>query len=353
MSRKILPFTWLAFAWLFLTINSQAQPNYRLNYINRYKYLAVREMERTGIPASIKLAQGILESNWGRSDLAIYGKNHFGIKCSPTWRRGTYYQTDDEFDSAGRLIESCFRTYATPEESYIAHSEFLLNPLKLDRYGFLFDLDVTDYKAWASGLKNAGYATNPRYHRLLISIIEQYRLFEYDVMSSTLLLAGEDRTSDVLLLEGVQPLPVLLLNDVKYTVPEETITVKELSAQMEVSVKRLLDYNEHLGKNQSSIPAGTTVFIQPKRKNYRGKRKWHEVVDGETMLHISNAYGIDLKKLYKRNRLQPGLEPIPGARIKLRGGKVDRQPRYINIYEKPAEDRRAVPIAPAAGSNIR
>lgn len=139
------------------------------SYINRFKAIAIVEMNKYGIPASITLSQAILESGKGNSDLAKYANNHFGIKCTSDWNGKGYYKDDDKKDD-------CFRVYKNPEESFKDHSEFL----KRKRYAFLFELDKDDYEGWANGLKQAGYATNPKYPQLLISIIERYDLHQYD-----------------------------------------------------------------------------------------------------------------------------------------------------------------------------
>lgn len=144
-----------------------------ISYIERFKYFAIREMNKSGIPASITLAQGILESGNGSSQLALEGNNHFGIKCTPDWKGKTMLKDDDQKDD-------CFRVYKTPEESFKDHSEFL----KRKRYASLFELDKNDYRGWATGLKAAGYATNPRYAQLLISLIERYNLNQFDRMES-------------------------------------------------------------------------------------------------------------------------------------------------------------------------
>jgi flagellum-specific peptidoglycan hydrolase FlgJ len=138
-------------------------------YIDRFKEIAIVEMNKYGIPASVTLAQGLLESGTGNSDLAKYANNHFGIKCTSDWNGKGYYKDDDQKDD-------CFRVYKNPEESYKDHSEFL----KRKRYAALFELDKNDYEGWAKGLKQAGYATNPKYPDLLINIIEKYNLDQYD-----------------------------------------------------------------------------------------------------------------------------------------------------------------------------
>ncbi len=142
-------------------------------YIEQYKYLAIEEMERTGIPASIKMAQALFESQSGRSELATQANNHFGIKCKNNWSGETYLYKDDDRDSTGNLVFSCFRSYSSVMESYLDHSEFLKNR---SRYKELFDLPATDYKAWALGLKRCGYATDPNYSDRLIRTIEKYNL---------------------------------------------------------------------------------------------------------------------------------------------------------------------------------
>lgn len=142
-------------------------------YMERYKFIAKEEMKRAGIPASIKMAQGIMESMAGRSELAINANNHFGIKCKSNWPGQTYFYKDDDRDSIGNLVQSCFRVYSSPEESYFDHSEFLKNRT---RYKSLFELDITDYKSWAQGLRKCGYATDPSYALKLVQTIEKYNL---------------------------------------------------------------------------------------------------------------------------------------------------------------------------------
>ena len=142
-------------------------------YMDRYKFIAKEEMKRAGIPASIKMAQGIMESMAGRSELAVNANNHFGIKCKSNWPGQTYFYKDDDYDTSGNLVESCFRLYPSPEESYFDHSEFLRNR---SRYKSLFDLSISDYKGWAQGLKKCGYATDPMYAMKLVQTIEKYNL---------------------------------------------------------------------------------------------------------------------------------------------------------------------------------
>lgn len=146
-------------------------------YMDRFKDIAMVEMKRSGIPASIKMAQGILESMAGRSELAVNANNHFGIKCKSSWQGETYLYKDDDRDSSGNLMHSCFRLYPSAEDSYYDHSEFLRNR---SRYNVLFSLEITDYVAWANGLKKCGYATDPTYPAKIIQTIEKYNLYVLD-----------------------------------------------------------------------------------------------------------------------------------------------------------------------------
>lgn len=155
--------------------SSFAQPT---NYIETYQKIAVREMHRSGIPASITLAQGILESSWGNGSLALKANNHFGIKCKSIWEGPTFFIKDDDY-KRGKLVKSCFRSYDNAEDSYVDHSEFLTNN---PRYERLFSYDRTDYTKWAHGLKKCGYATDKKYAYKLINTIKKYQLHEYDLM---------------------------------------------------------------------------------------------------------------------------------------------------------------------------
>ena len=150
--------------------------NSTVAFIELQSDMAIQEMHRTGIPASITLAQAIVESSWGKGQLAMQSNNYFGIKCNNNWNGETFYQKDDDYKN-GKLIPSCFRKYNSVEESYIDHSNFLMGSA---RYASLFNLSKTDYKGWAKGLKAAGYATDPLYAQKLIEKIEVYQLYQYD-----------------------------------------------------------------------------------------------------------------------------------------------------------------------------
>ncbi len=297
------------------------------NYIDKYKGLAIIEMERTGVPASIKMAQALLESNSGKSDLARRGNNHFGIKCHNGWNGDAVYKKDDDFEN-GKLVESCFRSYPSVEGSYRDHSNFLRNGR---RYQFLFELEPTNYEGWAKGLKKAGYATSQYYHKTLISLIERYRLYELDQQTSEEVPVDLDP-----IVESPNPITpagkFLTINDVKYVLAGEGETLESVADRVKYSSKRLLRYNEGIPKANFNLDGGDVVFIQPKRRNWRGRQKYHTVTGDETMYDISQRYGIHLARLYKRNKLVRGEEPQEGAQIKIRGSSVKEPPQ---LREKP------------------
>lgn len=298
-----------------------------LSYIERYRDIAVREMERAGIPASIKLAQGLLESNAGQSNLARRANNHFGMKCGSNWQGDTMYKEDDDYNESGQLIKSCFRAYRNGQASFVAHSEFLRDPRKAFRYGFLFRLEPTDYKAWAFGLKRAGYATSPTYPEKLISLIERYQLQSYDTQSVIDVdTPGEIVTSGI-----------LQNNDVRYVVVGEGESLDDIANKVAVNVNNLLNYNQHINRISIDLPVGDKVYLQRKRNGYRGKQKYHIVKPGETMFALSQQYAVRLVKLYTRNRLSEGEEPAVGEQIKLRGWKVREQPKLATETPAPTQ----------------
>lgn len=295
----------------FVVVQGQSDPQQA--YIKKYKDLAIKEMDRTGVPASIKLAQGILESNSGRSTLAKKAKNHFGMKCGFAWTGKTYYLEDDDYDANGRLIKSCFRVYRKVKDSYIAHSEFLNDPRKKYRYGFLFQLDPTDYKAWARGLKKAGYATSPTYADKLISLIERHQLNQYDRMTP----GGTRPDPDDQILSNNRRIKV---NGTEVVLADGAQTIRDIALNEELSAKRLLKYNEKINAQTDVPKKDSRVFLKRKRNGYRGKdKKYHQVKTGETIFDLSQRYGVKLRKLLKRNRMEEGEQSAVGQRIKLRG----------------------------------
>lgn len=295
-------------------------------YINLYKDIAIKKMREHRIPASITLAQGILESSNGNSDLAVNANNHFGIKCHDDWTGETYIKDDDARDE-------CFRKYRTAEESFEDHSRFLCTR---PRYAFLFNLDVTDYNAWAYGLKKAGYATNPQYPQQLIKIIEENRLFEFDHVGSLPLtnkltfsvdslpsqykaLTGRSDFNEIVI--GGAERKIWKNNRVKFTLAKKGDNVAKLAKDLDMMPWQLYRYNE-LSKNDKIIE-GQIVYLQPKRR--KAEKEFHSVQVNETMYTIAQLYGIKLKQLYRKNRMQPGNQLHVGQKLWLRKTKpVDK-----------------------------
>lgn len=299
----------------FCSFALMAQSAQRYAYINKFKDIAISEMERAGIPASIKLAQGLLESGGGTSTLARKANNHFGIKCGgDRWTGKKYFQKDDDYDANGRLIESCFRSYKNAESSYIAHSDFLRdNP----RYDFLFRLNPYDYKRWAHGLKRAGYATSATYAQKLIKVINTYDLSQYDRQSTNDIIVEDNSEDYQERLQGITR-----NNDVKLVLAKANETPQRISDRTRVNVRKILRFNEGLVDPNQVLDRDERVYLQPKRNSFRGQKKYHYVQAEESLYDVAQLYGVKEDKLRERNRIPDGREPSFGARIKLRGWKV-------------------------------
>jgi len=296
-----------------------------LRYIDRYKDIAMEEMIRAGVPASIKLGQAILESNSGRSDLARKANNHFGLKCGSTWDGETYAHKDDDYDENGNLIKSCFRKFDSAKRSFYGHSEFLQKP----RYRFLFtDLHPKDFESWARGLKTSGYATNPKYASILIGIIRKYELFKYDEEALTGNTVDPEDPIAVVPTFGT----ISRVNDLRMVYAGLDQTPAQIAGQYRVKLKCLKKYNEKLGGSGTKLKQGQVVYLQKKRKNWRGREKYHFVKEGETMYKISQLYGMRLSKLYSKNRMAEGTQPAIGEKLKIRGWKIKSkdQPQLRN-----------------------
>ncbi len=284
------------------------------DYIDKYKQIAVSEMKRSGIPASITLAQGMLESNNGNSTLAVKANNHFGIKCHKNWDGKTIYEDDDQ-------PHECFRVYSSAEESYKDHTDFIINA---NRYNNLFELKSNDYKRWAKGLKKDGYATSPTYAKDLIRIIEEnelYRLDEGDFSHPVKKLKSHKNNSstDADFYVDIKRRKVLERNRIKYIVVEQGDDFKKIAKDLDLFPWELPRYNE-LPKDTSLTP-GQILYIQPKRRKAEVGEDFHTATQDETMYSISQLYGIKLNKLYKKNRMNPGQQPQVGQKIWLRSRK--------------------------------
>ena len=286
-----------------LGVSSYATNMSRNEYIDTWANDAVYQMNQFGIPASITLAQGILESGNGNSYLATYANNHFGIKCH-SWEGDKAYRDDDKKNE-------CFRKYLSPTESYNDHSKFLTNG---SRYNFLFDYKVTDYKAWAKGLKKAGYATNPKYPELLIRLIEDNQLYNYDreVIPQQEKVAitrveGERKASSAHTVS-------LSDNRVKYIKVKQGDTFFSIAKEFEMGLWQLYKYNDI--SEDDILKADDLLYLQPKRS--KAVVFTHIVKSGETLRDVSQQYGIKLKKLAKRNCLDKYSALKSGQKVILR-----------------------------------
>jgi LysM repeat protein len=295
------------------------------DYINTYKDIAVSEMKRTGIPASITLAQGLIESDEGRSSLARYANNHFGIKCHNDWTGAKVYHDDDSKNE-------CFRKYGRPEDSFYDHSDFLRS---VPRYSFLFSLSRTDYKGWAHGLKKAGYATNPAYDNMLIKAIEEKNLHYYDTgynppasgqktagvkkpaaaLDTGRIIIPVSRVDENNLVIGRVP-RVMENNKLRYIIVKDGDTRKKIEDEFQLLGWELSRYNDL--KNDFTISPGQILYLQAKKDKAEEGKEFYTTVEGDTMYLISQRYGIKLKSLYKMNRMPEASEPSPGTIIWLR-----------------------------------
>ena len=288
MRRLLLVFS---LALFFLSAHAQTKKNEAwIDYINKYKDLAVAQMKKHGIPASITLAQGLFESGAGQSELARKSNNHFGIKCHTDWTGKRIYYDDDNRND-------CFRVYSSVRDSYEDHSRFLMGR----RYRSLFNLNIRDYKGWARGLKACGYATLPTYAERLIQVIELYELYRLDRGKVPQYMStGEEHQ-------------IYEVNHLRCVRAREGDTWDGLSRELKargirISARKLRKYNEAPSKDFFP-PTGTQIFLQKKArhgdKDRYPKDYWHHVLPGESMYSVSQQYGIRLKNLYKLNFRSP------------------------------------------------
>jgi LysM repeat protein len=278
-------------------------------YISAYRDYAIIEMHRSSVPASITLAQGMLESSYGNSRLATKGNNHFGIKCKGDWTGSTIYADDD-------APNECFRAYNSALESFQDHSKFLR---KNWRYHNLFDLQPTDYEGWAKGLRKAGYATNPSYHKIIINMVEKYKLDVYDLAP----LPGEQHI-------------LYTSNQVPMVYAEKDQSLESIAKRNDLSMNQVYRYNDM--KKGGKVNEGDVVYLKPKRR--RGTEKYHVVENGENLYKISQTYGIKLKHLYRRNRLETGTEVAAGEKVYLQG-KLDKDDELKTASEEDKKKEMA------------
>lgn len=320
------------------TKNFAQQPSEAVNtYIIQFRDLAIEEMQRTGVPASIKLAQGILETEAGQSDLVLKSNNHFGIKCKTSWTGEKVYHDDD-------ARGECFRKYASAEDSYMDHSNYLKNT---PRYASLFTLDPTNYKGWAYGLKSAGYATNPKYPQILIKYIEQYNLNDYTLIAlgrkgrpddfagktqgtgdpSSIFLGNISVSSSVSANtsnqpvvkevkepEQVYPENEFSINNTRVVFVKSGVSLLSVAERYNVRYNWLLDFND-LKEGTSELQKDQLVYLQRKRK--QGQKEFHIVKDGEDLYTISQVEGLRLENLLVYNQLSMDMKPAAGEKLYL------------------------------------
>ena len=289
------------FAALCLAVTPQK------TYIEKYSQLAVEEMYRSGVPASITLAQGLLESGYGLSELAVKGNNHFGIKCHNAWTGAKVYHDDD-------AKGECFRKYDSPEESFRDHSDFLRYR---DRYKFLFDLDPTDYKGWAHGLRKAGYATDPKYPEKLIRIIEEYELYLYDTVQQAVEDAKEHQMpQSPAQLEQARPLTdrqrevfsfalsrqMYSQNGVPFVYAAEGETYESIAKSYRLFLKEILKFSD-LQESEELLP-GTVVYLKKKKKASHPGLDRYVVEEGQNLREISQRFAVRMKDICKRNGIE-------------------------------------------------
>lgn len=298
-------FSFVVCITLCLAASGQSRKNASYEaYIEKYKDIAVEQMLRHKIPASITLAQGLLESGAGKSDLARNGNNHFGIKCHG-WEGKKVYHDDDERGE-------CFRAYKNARDSYEDHSLFLTSH---QRYASLFRLPVTDYRGWARGLKACGYATNPRYAEQLIGIIELYGLDKYDKATKYDKFLAEHAGTGAT--EGSPLHPIMTRNKNYYIIARKGDTFRTIGKEIGISYKKIAKYNER--DRNDTIEQGETIYLKKKQKRAEKqyKRVPHVVKAGESMYSIAQTYGIRLKDLYKKNHLDGDYVPRVGDKLRV------------------------------------
>ena len=313
---------------LFFSISAFSQKDpVILSYISKYKDIAIAEMQRTGVPASIKLAQGIHETSAGESILVKKSNNHFGIKCKSDWKGESVKHTDD-------APNECFRKYDSPFESYMDHSDFLKNSA---RYASLFQLEPTDYAGWAKGLKKAGYATNPKYPQVIIKLIEDYNLQDYTMValgkmeSTDLVQNGELSDADEKFIQKATDkkaavIPALnketkkypegefKINDTKVVWITKGTSFISIAKHYDVPLARLFEFNDM--KQHDEAQKDQLVFLQRKRKS--GSADRYVVKEGETLHDVAQQCGIRMENLIEYNRINTSADPKPGTILYLR-----------------------------------
>lgn len=341
---------------------AMAQTDKTIAYINEYKDIAIQEMIRTGVPASITLAQGILESSCGQSDLCKKSNNHFGIKCKNDWTGDRVFHDDD-------LKHECFRSYPNAAASFQDHSNFLKNR---PYYQSLFQLNPTDYEGWAYGLKKAGYATEKDYAQRLIELIEKYNLNDYteialnkekqqqNIVQATVVekenttintaspnneiienTSESHNNQSIVKVNESQKQPTIETTDSENTsYPEGIFTINHLkviyatkgtallsiATQYQINLSRLLEYNDL--ENEDILQKNQLIFLEKKLK--KGSKDFHTVKFNENLYTICQVEGVRLENILQYNKLEKTMQPLPGEKIYLRF-PAPTTPKYTTI----------------------
>ena len=291
-------FVFAFYSLIFINASLASEPSKKALYIEQYTSVAVEQMNLYGIPASITLAQGMLESGYGESALAKSSNNHFGIKCHADWTGAKTYANDDK-------PNECFRVYNTVNESYEDHSKFLVNN---KRYASLFLLDPKDYKGWAEGLKAAGYATSPTYATLLISLIEESSLQDLDVRAS---VAVSSPVATSIFQVKIHE------NKVRYITAEKGDTYYKISKRTGITLRQLHRYNEHFSK-KDLLKKGEKVYLDPRRSRAKHKKNI-TLKKATTARALAQEEALKLKPLLRRNNIASADEILPkGTELRLR-----------------------------------
>lgn len=323
-------------------LKCDAQKMSAQDYVQEYKDLAIKEMKRMGVPAAITLAQGLLETENGNSDLVKASNNHFGIKCKSTWTAETVSHDDD-------APGECFRKYKTPEDSYRDHSNFLRGN---SRYDFLFQLDPSDYKAWAYGLRKAGYATNPRYPEILIKNIEDNNLQQYTLDAINEVphfdasqYADDPAKQNDSVDETVSVAPIsLTINGSKALYVPKGTSLLAVATEHHINLEKLLTIND-LTKD-GLLDKGQYIFLEKKRKE--GKNDFCIAEANETMYDIAQKYGVILQNLYAYNQLTPDDYIVAGTKVFLKPNPTASDNSQSAIGNQPSTT-----ILKAEGSKVK
>jgi LysM repeat protein len=349
--NRILIILFFSFGCFF---KASAQYMTQQEYVQKYKDLAIEEMKRMGVPAAITLAQGLLESENGNSDLVKESNNHFGIKCKNTWTSEVVYHDDD-------ARGECFRKYKTDEDSYRDHSNFLRGN---DRYAFLFKLDPSDYKAWAYGLRKAGYATNPRYPQILIKYIEDNNLEQYtdEALNDVPHFDGaqyaddkeNDSTQDVVQLDPVPGQPIsVTINGSKALLVSKGTSLLAVATDHNINLGKLLTINDLT--SDGLLQKDQYIFLEKKQKE--GQQDFCVVKPNESLYDISQKYGVILENLYTYNHLTADDYIVAGTKIYLKPKEelkqiatVQNQPQIIQVKSEdqmvPSQNTNTYKVQP-------